>query len=229
MRSEIIRDGAESFEISVHAADKNSRVVLFAAGAGGLPERYSTLLEVLVRSGYTVIAPHFERLASPYPNAQELSLRARRLSRALDAFSQPGATVAGAGHSIGAATLVALGGAQMWLGPGQRVDITPDRRLVRLVLLAPPTGFFQAPGALDAVRVPVLVWAGSEDDITPPRQSEWLAQAMPASQPVDLRITRGAGHFSFMDSAPPNTTEPLADKHEFIREYASEISRFLAA
>jgi hypothetical protein len=33
--------------------------------------------------------------------------------------------------------------------------------------------------------------------------SEW--------QKVDVRITEGAGHFSFMDQLPPQTAEPLPD------------------
>jgi len=149
------------------------------------------------------------------------------LSLALDAFVQPGATAAGVGHSIGAATLVALAGAQMWLGPGRRVNIAPDGRLTRLALLAPPTGFFQAPGALDAVRVPILAWVGSEDGITPPAQTEWLAHAMRDWQTVDVRLTAGAGHFSFMDLPPPHTTEPLPNKQAFLREYSSVVCKFV--
>jgi predicted dienelactone hydrolase len=109
----------------------------------------------------------------------------------------------------------------------RRVNIAPDDRLTRLALLAPPTGFFQAPGALDAVRVPILAWAGSEDGITPPAQTEWLAHAMSAWQTVHVRVTAGAGHFSFMDIPPPQTTEPLPDKQAFLRECSNEVCRFL--
>ncbi len=227
MQTQTLQDGTESFKVSVYEAERTSPVVLFAVGAGGQPERHATLLNALAESGCTVIAPHFERLASPVPSEADLTLRARRLSLALDAFVQPGATAAGVGHSIGAATLVALAGAQMWLGPGRRVNIAPDSRLTRLALLAPATGFFQAPGALDAVRVPILAWAGSEDDITPPAQTEWLAHAMRDWQTVNVRVTAGAGHFSFMDIPPPQTTEPLPNKQAFLREYSSEVCRFV--
>ena len=227
MQTQTLQDGSESFEVSVHEAARISPVVLFAVGAGGKPERHATLLDTLAKSGCTVVAPHFERLASPVPSEVDLTLRARRLSLALDAFVQPGTTAVGVGHSIGAATLVALAGAQMWLGPGRRVNIAPDGRLTRLALLAPPTGFFQAPEALDAVRVPILAWAGSEDGITPPAQTEWLAHAMSGWQTVDVRVTAGAGHFSFMDLPPPQTTEPLPNKQAFLREYSSEVCRFL--
>jgi pimeloyl-ACP methyl ester carboxylesterase len=227
MRTQTLQDGAESFKVSVHEAARISSVVLFAVGAGGQPGRHATLLGALAESGCTVVAPHFDRLASPVPSEADLTLRARRLSLALDAFVQPGTTAAGVGHSIGAATLVALAGAHMWLGPGRRVNIAPDGRLTRLALLAPPTGFFQAPGALDAVRAPILAWAGSEDGITPPAQTEWLAHAMRDWQTVDVRITSGAGHFSFMDLPPPNSIEPLLNKQAFLREYSSEVCKFV--
>lgn len=223
---ETLHDGAESFEVSVRESHVTSRVVLFAVGAGGNPERHVTLLGALAASGCTVIAPHFQRLASPVPTEVELTLRARRLRLAADALATSEATLVGIGHSIGAATLIALAGGHMWLGPGRRLDVAPVRRLTRLGLLAPPTGFFQAPGALDAVRVPVAVWVGSEDSITPPAQSEWLAQAMRDRQSVAVRVVDGAGHFSFMDHPPPQSVEPLQDKQAFLRQHASDLCRF---
>lgn len=189
MRTHTRQDGAEPFIVSVHKAAENSPVVLFAVGAGGQPERHATLLNALAACSCTVVAPHFEQLASLIPTEADLTLRARRLSLTLDAFVQPGATAAGVGHSIGAATLVAVTGAQMWLGTGRRVNIAPDSRLNRLALLATPTGFFQAPGALDAVRVPIRAWVGSKDGITPPAQTEWLAHAMRDWQTVEVAST----------------------------------------
>jgi len=227
MQTQTLQDGTEIFKVSVHEAAANSPVVLFAVGAGGQPERHATLLSTLVESGCTVVAPHFERLTSRTPDEVDLTLRARRLSLALDAFVRPGTTTVGVGHSIGAATLVALAGAQMWVWPGRRVNITLDNRLTRLALLAPPTGFFQLPGALDAVGVPILAWVGSEDDITPAAQTQWLARALRDKQTVDVRVAAGAGHFSFMDLPPPQTTEPLLNKEAFLREYSSEVCRFL--
>jgi len=46
-------------------------------------------------------------------------------------------------------------------------------------------------------------------------------------QRVDLRVTDGAGHFSFMDLVPPQTTEPLPNKQAFLREFSSEICKFV--
>ncbi|MCG8553319.1 MAG: hypothetical protein MI799_23180, partial [Desulfobacterales bacterium] len=144
----ILQDGNESFNVLVHKSNTDAPVVIFAAGAGGLPERYATLLNTLAELGCTVVAPHSERLISPVPDEAYLVSRARQLSLALDAFSKPVTNVVGVGHSIGAAVLVALSGGQMWLGPGRRVkNIIPDSRLTRLSLLAAPTDFFQASGA----------------------------------------------------------------------------------
>lgn len=227
MRTQTLQDSGDSFEVSVRKAATGSPVVLFSVGSGGHPDRLATLLDALAESGCTVVAPHFERLASTTPTQEELTLRARRLTLALDAFVKPSARVIGVGHSIGAAVLVAMAGAQLWLGPGRRVSIAPDRRLARLALLAPPTGFFQAPAALDAVRIPILAWVGSADSITPPTQTEWLARAMHDWNVVDVRITEGAGHFSFMDAPPPHTTEPLRNKQAFLREYSNEICKFV--
>ena len=38
---------------------------------------------------------------------------------------------------------------------------------------------------------------------------------------------RGAGHFSFMDVPPPQTTEPLPDRAAFLAELAGELGDFV--
>lgn len=227
MHTHTLQDESESFQVSVHEAKEFSPVVLFAVGAGGNPERHVTLLDTLKEAGCTVVAPHFPRLRSLEPTEAELMIRARRICLTLDAFVQPDATAAGVGHSIGATILLALAGGQMWSRLGERIDIQADGRLTRLGLIAPPTGFFQVPGALDAVHVSIQVWVGSADSITPPAQSEWLAQTMRGWQTVNVRIADGAGHFSFMDQPPPHTVEPLQNKQAFLREFSSEICNFV--
>ena len=221
-----LQDGLESFDVSVWANENNAPVVLFSVGAGGNPERHLSLLEALAKSGCTVIAPHFKRLTSLVPTEEVLTLRARRLQLVIDAFVPSGQSVVGIGHSIGASTLLALSGGQMWLGRNQRVNIAFDERLARLALLAPATGFFQAPHALDAVKIPIFAWAGSKDEITPAKQTEWLAHEMRDWNTVAVRVTQGAGHFSFMDQAPPNSVEPLQDKQEFLYELSNELCTF---
>ena len=227
MREQTFTDGTETFTVSVRESQNPSILVLFAVGAGGNPERYVTLLESLTQIGCTVVAPHFQRLVSLAPTEEELMLRSRRMSLTLNAFAKSGLTVVGIGHSIGAATLIALAGGKMWLGPGQQVNILADTRLNRIALLAPPTGFFQAPSALNEVMIPISIWVGSEDDITPPSQSEWLVQEMHDSHTIDISVVDGVGHFSFMDQIPPHINEPLENKQPFLQKLSDELCKFV--
>lgn len=227
METRVVRDGAESFDVSVRGTETSAITVLFAVGAGGNPERHVTLLNTLAAEGCFVIAPHFERLASPVPTEEELARRARRLSLTLDALKGAGSVAVGVGHSIGASTLLAMVGAQMWLGPGKQMTINLNEHLTRLALLAPPTGFFHAPGALEAVRLAVLVMCGSHDHITPPTQSEWLAENMPDRRTIEVRIIEGAGHFSYMDLPPPYIVDSMPNKSDFLNEHAKAICEFL--
>lgn len=118
-----------------------------------------------------------------------------------------------------------MAGGQIWMGPQQPLSIATDERLNRLVLMAPPTGFFQAPGALSAVGTPTQVWAGTNDVITPPGQAELLKQRLGIL--VDLRIIEGVGHFSFMNTLPPQTEDSLPERDVFLDRLAVEIRRFL--
>jgi alpha-beta hydrolase superfamily lysophospholipase len=228
MRKLSIPGEAASFDVTMFEVERPSRVVLFAVGGGGNPERHGPLLAALAERGCSVVAPHFERLVSPIPTEDDLRLRACRLKRALDAVARPGVPTVGVGHSIGAAVLLALAGGQVWMGPGRRLLITRDDRIERLALMAPATGFFQAPGALDAVRVPILAWAGTKDAITPPAQAELLRDVLAPRVSVDLRVVEGAGHFSFMNAPPPQTIEPLPDRDAFLAHLAAELDEFVA-
>jgi pimeloyl-ACP methyl ester carboxylesterase len=156
-----------------------------------------------------------------------VACRAKGFCLSFDNWALPGRPVACVGHSIGAACLVALAGATMWLRSGEQVGIPPDRRLARLALLAPPTDYFRVPGALDALQASIGIWVGSQDNVTPASQAEWLAQAVRETQTVAVRLTEGAGHFSFMDLPPPQTVEPLPDKQAFLERYSSEVCGFV--
>lgn len=224
-----MKDETGSFNVTLVEGVAPTRVVLFAVGGGGNPERHLPLLKSLAAHGCIVVAPHFERLASARPTDGELLLRARRQRLALDAVAPLELRTAGVGHSIGATILIALAGGEVWMGPGHPLSISPEPRLERLVLLAPATQFFQAPGALDAVRTPLLVWAGTEDVTTPPPQAMFLAESLGTRVPVDVRIRDGAGHFSFMNEPPPQATEPLPDRNAFLDELAAEVCRFVAS
>lgn len=220
-------DGQKPFDVTILESNVHSKTVLFAVGSGGDPGRHQGLLNILAGSGLTIVAPHFERLLSSTPSESDLLLRTRRLSLALDAVAQPESVVVGIGHSIGATALLALAGGHMWLDANRRIEVVPDQRLSRLVLLAPPTGFFQPPGALEEVTAPILAWAGSEDSITPPDQVHLLKRAMSSHVPVDVRVTDGAGHFSFMDVPPPRSLETMCDRQAFLDMLALEVRRYV--
>jgi hypothetical protein len=60
-----IRDGADTFNVTVVEANQRSkRLVLFAVGRGGNPERHLPLLRSVAALGCTVIAPQFDMLTS---------------------------------------------------------------------------------------------------------------------------------------------------------------------
>lgn len=229
MRTVSLRDGGEAFEVTLLDAERPARVVLFAVGGGGDPGRHAPLLAALAARGSVVVAPHFERLVSPAPSDDHLLLRARRLGLALGAAARPGVPVAGVGHSIGATMLLALAGAQVWTRAGRALAIAADGRIERLALMAPATGFFQAPGALDAVRAPLRLWAAQDDAVTPPESAAFLARALDGRAPVDLRVAPGAGHFSFMHAPPPHATDALPDRDAFLARLATDICDFVAA
>jgi pimeloyl-ACP methyl ester carboxylesterase len=220
--------GAETFRVLRIEPAHAKRVVLFGVGAGGNPERHLGLIERLAAGGAIVVAPHFERLYPPDAPPEAIEMRGRRMRLALDAAALPGLPVAGVGHSIGAAMLLALSGGQMWTRDARRLAIEPDERLQRIVMMTPPTGFFRAPGALDAVHIPIMTWAGTADDVTPPEQVEFLRDALAGVVPFDLRLAEGAGHFSFMD-VTSGRADPHPDQPAFVAELAEAVSRFVAA
>ncbi len=203
-----------------------SSVVLFATGSGGNPERHEGLLKSLSKNGCVVVAPYFERIAQPMPQEEELMQRVSLIREALKNAGELNLPLVGIGHSIGATLLMAMAGAQMWLGPGKRLSI--DKYVFKkLVLFAPPTGFFRAPNALDELRVPMQLWGGALDTITPPAQLEFLTKALNPDIAVEMRVEKEAGHFSFMNSLPPHVTDTLQNRDAFLAEMTGEVCRFV--
>jgi pimeloyl-ACP methyl ester carboxylesterase len=224
-----LSDAGTTFEALLLNAERPTRLVLFAAGSGGNPERHLPLLNSLVENDCTVIAPYFERLMSPSPNASDLALRARRLQIAFDQIADLNLPAAGIGHSIGATLLLAMAGGQMWMRAGERIPINAENRLKKLVLLTPPTGFFKAPNALNAIQTPIQAWAGSLDSITPQSQIEFLKDHLPPEVSFDLHIVDGAGHFSFMNTLPPQINDSMANREDFLSRLAKDVCSFTLA
>ena len=231
MRKLSVSDGADSFDVAMFETAAPSAAVLFAVGGGGSPERHLPLLTSLHESGCTVAAPYFDRLVTPIPTAADLLMRARRLRLALNQMAQiaqPHLPTTGVGHSIGATVLLALAGGQAWMRDRTKLDVASEPRLKRLVLMAPATDFFRAPGALEAVSLPIQVWAASKDVITPPAQAEFLRQVLADRAAVDLHVVEDADHFSFMNVRPPQITGSLPNREAFLAELAAKVIQFVA-
>jgi pimeloyl-ACP methyl ester carboxylesterase len=212
-------DGA--FAVELYAVADPVRTVVFAAGRGGSPSRHRGLLDRLAKAGFTVIAPHFDMIAAQAAMAEDLRIRLDRIEEALDTFAPPGVPLIGAGHSIGATLLLVLAGAEAWTLSRERVSVVERRDFRRLLLLAPPTGFFQGPGALDKAEVPVTVWAGTHDAVTPFEQARFLKDVM--GDRVEVRLAEGAGHFTFMDELPPGVADPHPDRPAFLSALADDM------
>src|SRR4051812_9925029 len=91
------RDQWSEMRVLTLGPTDHDRVVLFAAGAGGDPERHRPLLEHLAVHDCRVIAPCFERLAVEATTA-ELLTRPVGLIEALHRWASPDAAVVLAGH-----------------------------------------------------------------------------------------------------------------------------------
>ncbi len=201
--------------------------VLFAVGGGGDPERHLSLLQALAAHGCAVIAPRFVRLTSAAPDADMLEMRARRSQLAFNKLAQPDLPAAGVGHSIGATILLMLAGAAASTIAQETVRVPPEQRLKRLALMAPATDFFRAPGALLRVTAQIGVWAGTRDEITPPRMAQMLENNLHGIVPVQVRVVAEAGHFSFMNVPPPDALESLPDRDLVLKRLAEEVAEFV--
>jgi pimeloyl-ACP methyl ester carboxylesterase len=202
------------------------RVVLFAVGGGGDPERHRPLLDHFEAGGHRVIAPAFERLHPQQATWDDYLARPLGLVEALRDVDSD-AEVAVIGHSIGAWAALCLAGATPWGEDRRPLDVPRDPRVSRLVLYTPAAGWFQGPGALDEVKTPMLVYAGELDPVVPPAQAEILKTA-PAD--VDLRVVPGAGHFSFVHVPPPGIPEdPAFDRSRFLARMVEETFEFVSS
>jgi pimeloyl-ACP methyl ester carboxylesterase len=199
------------------------RVVLFAVGGGGDPQRHRPLLDHFEARGHRVIAPAFERLHPQQATWDDYLARPLGLVEALKDVD-PAAEVVVIGHSIGAWAALCLAGATPWSREREPLDVPRDPRVSRLVLYTPAAGWFAAPGALDAVKTPMLVYAGELDTFVPAAEVEVL-KAAPAE--VDLRVVPKAGHFSFVHVPPPGMDEdPAFDRDRFLARMVDETYEF---
>jgi pimeloyl-ACP methyl ester carboxylesterase len=224
-----VTEGNETYTVTLIEAEHPTRVGLFAVGRGGNPLRHLPLLQAVAKQGCTVVAPHFEMLSSTIPTKAELDLRIGRLEASAMRYAQATRPIVGIGHSIGAVTLLALAGGEGETRDGQRLAFGSEWKFSRLALLAPPTDFFRRPGALRTVRVPIRIWAGRKDTITPPDQALFLKEALESQTIIDVVVNENAGHFTYMNEPPPQFPEPHPDRHAFLTALADEVTEFVLA
>jgi predicted dienelactone hydrolase len=209
----------------------------------------------LARGGFVVVLPehpgnnrHHNELAG---TAAILANRPRQVCLAIDwayADEALGAhlvsdAVAVIGHSLGGYTALAVAGGRPWAAAHETPDrqnhpvpVTPDDRVKALVLLAPATPWFMVPGALQAVRVPILLLSGEKDEMTPARHAEVVKRGVLDETRVEHRTVPNAGHYSFLSpfpaarvspTFPPSQDPPGFDRLRFHEELCVEVSAFL--
>lgn len=203
-------------------------LAVISHGSGGTPFVYRTLARHLARHGYVVALPEHPRNNRNHNElagtAAILANRPRHVRLVIDRVlshdvlgpvSATPPTVAVIGHSLGGYTALALAGGlptaypnETPSGRSEPVAVAADPRVTALVLLAPATPWFAAPGALAAVRLPILMITAGQDPHTPPWQAAIVASGVSADCPLTHRVIPGAGHFSFLDPFPPAMTSP---------------------
>lgn len=216
-------------------------------GNAGAPLLYRTIALHLARHGYVVALPAHpgnthgdNKLAG---TAENLENRPRHVRLALDAV-QAAPWLDGAlrdgpvgliGHSLGGYTVLALAGAQGVAPEGQPLATAADPRVATLALLAPAAGYFRQPGALDAVRVPILMLDAEHDVHTPRWHAQVVRDGIAAPAQLEWRTPPGSGHYSFLSPYPeaqrkmglaPASDPPGFDREAFHRSMPEELRLF---
>jgi len=227
VETSFIRNAGKDFEVTLLRAKEARHCILFAAGAGGSPLRHLKLLQTFWQNGISVVAPHFERSISAMPSKTDLLERSQRLALAQEKFGQQYASITGVGHSLGTVILLVHAGATAWTRTGEKVTYSGSQYLNQLVLLAPPADFFRAPAALASVQVPVKIWTGEKDTLTPPSQALFIQSELDIRTVTDVFVVKDAGHYTFMNTLPPHITDTHPSRESFLLGLGEEISRFV--
>lgn len=235
-------------------------LVVISHGTGGSYVGYRSLAGFLARNGFVVAS-----VEHPYNNRNDNSRghtlenlidRPRHLQLALDELlvnpiskSRVTKDVALIGHSMGAYTALALAGGiphtkhQIEHDPNckitssQEVKTVKDDRVKALVLFAPAAAWFASEGSLDQVKVPIFIFTGEKDHITPEFHADVIKGRAPDHSQVTHKVVKNAGHFSFMTpfpigmrkpEFPPAMDPPGFDREAFQNETMNpEVLKFL--
>ena len=93
-----------------------------------------------------------------------------------------------------------------------------------------------ANGALERVRVPILMFTAEKDQAAPAWHGETVKRGLPASTTLDHRIVANAGHYSFLSpfpeemtrpTFPPSQDPPGFDRPAFHETLNAEVAAFL--
>jgi len=231
-------------------ADGCCPLVIISHGGGGSHLLYRTIATHLAAKGFVVVAPEHagnNRRENTLQHTNEnVVRRVKHLSLTIDAvLTDPllgahvdAAAVAAIGHSIGGTAVLALAGGVPWSRERLPIAVEHDSRVRAAVLLAPATEWYQAPDSLSGVQIPLLVYAGSLDTITPVWQAELVASGVDQSKPVTVVVVAGAGHYSFLSPFPaqmntptfvPAQDPPGFNREQFHARLAPEVGDFLRA
>jgi predicted dienelactone hydrolase len=244
--------GPYTFASTRDAAPAEGRfpLVIISHGGGGSHLLYRTIATHLAANGFVVVAPEHagnNRRENTLQHSNEnVVRRVNHLSLTIDALlTDPllgahvdAAAVAAIGHSIGGTAVLAMAGGVPWSRDRLPIAVKHDTRLCAAVLLAPATEWYQAPDSLSGVQIPLLIYAGRLDTMTPVWQAELVVRAMEASKPATLVLVEGAGHYAFLSPFPaamqtpafvPAQDPPGFDREQFHRRMAPEIAEFLRA
>ncbi|MET3211202.1 UNVERIFIED_CONTAM: putative dienelactone hydrolase [Paenibacillus sp. PvR008] len=251
------RLGPYSLEVARDAAplEGKFRLVLISHGTGGSPLVYRSLARHLARNGFIV-----GLLEHPFNNrndnslegtVQNLTYRPRHLRMAADWFFederfkgllQPGGHSV-IGHSMGGYTaLAAAGGIPTSFptespdGKPQQIDVPHDSRIRSLILLAPASVWFRNEGALNNVRLPILMLDAERDPYALPFHAQIIMNSVAEPQMIRYRTVENAGHYSFLTpfpaemispDFPPSQDPPGFDRVQFHETLKAEVVEFL--
>lgn len=230
-------------------------LVVISHGSGGTPLTHRDLAVHLARRGHVVALPEHpgnNRTDNSLAGTEAiLAARPRLLRAVIDAMLASSQFdgqlrddgVAVIGHSLGGYTALALAGGQPTslpdespTGIGRAVEVVTDARVRALVLLAPATPWFRQEQALAAVTVPILMYQGARDTITPPWNATIVEQGVADRTQVTPRLIEHAGHYSFFSVFPPAMVTPTFppahdppgfDRTRFLPQMFDEITAFL--
>lgn len=189
-------------------------LVVISHGSGGSHLLYRETALYLAQQGHIVVMPeHYGNNRndnSLEAKDSNLTLRTHHIKQVIDTLiSDPiwinhidTDNIFMVGHSMGGCTALAIAGAVPWSVERNKIDVVQDQRIKALVLLAPATPWFQHPDSFNEVNIPIMVYSGEYDNITPYWQADLIKRSVKNTSLVDIHVVKNAGHFSFLSPFP---------------------------